>query len=94
MIYGYPTPPNLSSCGKVPAEGDDFCRIRSSREASTDKRHAAALQSHRTYHKVQGWRGNDIFYEDQGWKESFTGIVPIKMTQPGKLDATAVVNVI
>jgi len=43
---------------------------------------AAAFHSHRTYHQVQGWCGNNISPEDWGWIASSTGLVPIKMTLP------------
>jgi hypothetical protein len=43
---------------------------------------AAAFHSHRTYHQVQAWRGNDISPNDWGWKASSAGLVPIRMTQP------------
>ena len=42
---------------------------------------AAALHSHRTYHQVQTWYGRDIPAGEWGWKQSPTGLVPIRMNQ-------------
>lgn len=43
---------------------------------------AAAFHSHRTYHQVQRWLGNDIASDVWGWKTTPAGLVPIRMTQP------------
>jgi len=83
VIYGSTTTPNLNaarvakfqlkvatSAGFVPPE-----KLPPTNDA-------AACHSHRTYHQVQAWRGNDISPKDWGWKKSPTGLVPIRMTRP------------
>lgn len=47
---------------------------------------AASFHSHRTYHQVQAWRGNNISAEVWGWKGSTAGLIPSRMTQQAAPD--------
>ena len=42
---------------------------------------AAALHSHKTYHKVQAWYGRYIPAGEWGWEQSLTSLVPRIMNQ-------------
>lgn len=43
---------------------------------------AAIFHSHRAYHQVQAWCGNDLPAEEWGWTTSPSGLYPVKMSQP------------
>ena len=83
VIYGCITSPSLNSARVATFQMKVATSARyvppEKLPPTTD---AASLHSYRTYHQVQGWRGNDISPESWGWLVSSAGLVPITMTKP------------
>ena len=42
---------------------------------------ATIFHSHRAYHQVQAWCGNDLPPEEWGWKTFLSGLYPVKMSR-------------
>ncbi len=83
VIYGCTTSPTLC-CARV---SKFQLKVATSAGYVTPEKlppttDAAALHSHRTYHQVQVWRGNNMAPDGWGWRVSSAGRLPIRMTQP------------
>ena len=83
MIYGCTTSPSLNAArtSKFPMKVTTSTQYASPEKLSPMS-DSASFHSHRTYHQVQSWHGNDIASKVLGWKATPIGPIPIRMTQP------------